>query len=156
MSWRIRLEPVITPFFRAWWRLNRGMTLGVRGIACDKNGHVLLIRHTYRPGWHLPGGGIESGEHAVESITREMAEEAGIEALETPLLFGFYANHASFKNDHVLLYKIERWRACNPLNNGEIAERGFFDPAALPEGVTKGTQRRLGEFFSGIAVSPHW
>jgi 8-oxo-dGTP pyrophosphatase MutT (NUDIX family) len=156
MSFRISLEPVITPLFRAWWRLSRGTTLGVRGIACDKDGHVLLIRHSYKAGWHLPGGGVESGEHAIESMTREMAEEAGVEAATVPVLLGFYANHASFKNDHILLYKIESWRPCKPLDNGEIAEIGFFDMNALPHDVTRGTQRRLAEVFAGAPQSPHW
>ena len=147
---------MVTPLFRAWWRLNRGMTLGVRGIACDKNGHVLLIRHTYRPGWHLPGGGVESGEIAIEAITREMQEEGGVSATSPPVLFGFYANHASFKNDHVLVYKIENWSRCAPLENGEIAERGFFDPGALPDSVTKGTRRRLAEALGGAPISPNW
>ena len=156
MSLRILLEPVITPLFRAWWRFNRGMTLGVRGVACDAHGRVMLVRHTYKTGWHLPGGGVESGEQAIESMMREMAEEAGIDVQEPPTLFGFYANHASFKNDHVIVYKIHRWAPCAPLDNFEIAERGFFDPAALPDNVTKGTKRRLAEIFSGAPVSPHW
>ncbi len=153
---RLKLEPAITPLFRAWWRLRRGMTLGVRGLACDEHGRVLLIRHTYRTGWFLPGGGVESGETALTAVVREMAEEGGVEADGQPRLFGFYANHASFKNDHVAVYWLERWRPCAPLANGEIAERGFFALDALPEGVSQGTRRRLAEVFEGADVAPDW
>lgn len=155
-SLRVRLEPVITPLFRMWWRLNRGVTLGVRGIACDDKGHVLLVRHTYRRGWFLPGGGVESGENAATAVIREMQEEGGVLAQSAPLLLGFYANHAAFKNDHVALYRLEAWTACAPLENGEIAERGFFDPLDPPEGATQGTRRRLAEWFGGADITHDW
>lgn len=152
----MRLEPVLTPVFRAWWRLRRPMTLGVRGLARDGEGRVLLVRHTYAEGWHLPGGGVEAGESAADAVLREMAEEGGIVAGGAPALLGFYANHANFKNDHIALYRIDHWRPCPPKENGEIAERGFFALDALPEGNTKGTRRRLAEVFEGAEMSANW
>jgi ADP-ribose pyrophosphatase YjhB (NUDIX family) len=154
-EWRIRLEPVLTPLFRTWWRLRRPVTLGVRGIACDEAGRVLLVRHTYSKGWHLPGGGVESGETAVFAITREMAEEGGVEAIAPPTLVGFYANHANFPNDHITLYRFGPWRPCPPAP-GEIAERGFFARDALPDETTRGTRRRLAEVFDGAEVGAEW
>ncbi len=155
-NWRIRLEPLITPIFRTWWRLRRGATLGVRGIASDAEGRVMLVRHTYAKGWHLPGGGVESGETAIEAVLRETAEEAGVEAISAPRLVGFYANHANFPNDHIALYLFETWRHCPPKQDNEIAERGFFARDQLPEGVTKGTRRRLDEIFNSAQISANW
>ena len=155
MTWRIRLEPVITPLFHTWWRMSRSMTLGVRGLAQDGEGRVLLVKHTYRDGWYLPGGGVERGETAIQSIQREMAEEGGVEATSTPVLIGFYSNHSVFPNDHVALYRFDKWRPFPP-SPGEIAERGFFALDALPEGVTPGTRRRLAEVFEGAPVSAVW
>lgn len=154
-SLRILLEPAITPLFRTWWRMSRAMTLGVRGVATDETGAVLLIKHTYKDGWHLPGGGVESGETALESMIREMAEEGGVLATKPPRLFGFYANHASFKNDHVAIYRFETWEPCAP-KPGEIAARGFFPREALPADTTQGTRRRLAEMFDGADISPDW
>ena len=132
------------------------MTLGVRGVVCDESGAVLLVRHTYATGWHLPGGGVERGETAVDAAVREMAEEGGVEALEPPRLFGFYANHANFPNDHIALYRFARWRPCAPRAANEIAERGFFLPDALPDAATPGTRRRLAELFAGAPISADW
>lgn len=153
---RQALEPFISPVFRQWWRLRRGMTLGVRGIATDGDGKVLLVRHTYIAGWFLPGGGVESGETAPEAIAREMAEEGGVEIVGAPRLVGFYANGRSFPNDHVVLYHVDDWRACDTQSAGEIAERGFFGRDALPDGVTAGTRARLAETFDGVAPSLYW
>ncbi|MGE0597181.1 MAG: NUDIX domain-containing protein [Hyphomonadaceae bacterium] len=155
-NWRIRFGPSITPVFRAWWRIHRGMTLGVRGLACDEAGRVLLVRHTYRAGWYLPGGGVEKGQSALEAAVREMAEEGGVEATAPPALIGFYSNHAFHPNDHVALYRFDAWRPCPPLENGEIAERGFFALDALPADASPGTRRRLTEAFEGAPPSETW
>ena len=43
---------------------------------------ILLARHVKanRSAYLLPGGGMESGETAAESLTRELREEAGVES----------------------------------------------------------------------------
>ena len=46
-------------------------------------GHVLLTQHGRGPNkgrWGLPGGGIEYGENPIDSLEREVFEEAGIVA----------------------------------------------------------------------------
>ena len=155
-NWRLKFERVITPVFRTYWRFSRAATLGVRGIACNQAGHVMLVKHTYLRGWHLPGGGVERGETAPHAIAREMEEEAGIEAIATPTIFALYSNHANFAGDHIGLYRLATWKPCPPRADNEIAERGFFDPAHLPEGTTPATKRRLAEVFGGAAVSAVW
>lgn len=154
--WRILMEPAVRPLFQAWWRFRRSTTLGVRGIVCDPDGRVLLVRHSYVRGWHLPGGGVEKGETAREALVRELAEEGGIAAEGDPRLFAVYANHAYFPNDHVLVYRIDRWTPCPPRPGNEILERGFFALDALPDNVAGATGRRLDEVFAGAPVSPHW
>jgi len=46
-TWRRHIEPFTRPLFFAVSRLTRGMTLGVRVVARDKAGRIMLVRHTY-------------------------------------------------------------------------------------------------------------
>ena len=145
-----------TRLFQSWFRLTRPMTLGVRGLVTDDEGRIGLVRHSYVPGWMLPGGGVEKGETAGVALARELAEELGVSLDGTPVLFGVYANAASFPNDHVLLYRVTTWKACPPRAGAEIAERGFFPRDRLPEGTTAGTRARLAEVFDGVPPAPDW
>jgi ADP-ribose pyrophosphatase YjhB (NUDIX family) len=143
--------------FQSFFRLQRSLTLGVRGVVVDASGKVLLLRHTYTPGWHLPGGGVEKGETAAYALTRELHEEAGIIATPDALeLVSVHANHAFFPNDHVLLFRVKQWTQGEMTSRGEIAEIRFVDPLSPPEGVTKGTKHRLDELFGGAAASELW
>src|ERR1700688_93230 len=82
------LEPVARRVLHFYWRFSRGLTLGVRAVVIDGSGRVFLIVHSYVPGWHLPGGGVEIGETAAVALARELREEGNIELAEQPTLFG--------------------------------------------------------------------
>lgn len=142
---------------RAYWRVSRGMTLGVRAVAVDGSGRVMLVRHGYVEGWHLPGGGVEHNQTIEQALVDELRQEAGLDMTAPPELLGVYSNHAKFRNDHVLLYRVTAFAPCPPLAHvREIAERGFFPLNALPDGTTRATRARLAEIFEGAPRSAHW
>lgn len=126
-------------------------TLGVRVIVENEEGSVLLVRHSYLPGWYLPGGGVDTGESLDEAASREVLEEAGIAASEQPVLLNFYLNLEATGRDHVGLFHLKVWtEAENYLQpNAEIVEAGFFSLDALPEELSSATARRLAEHRSG-------
>jgi ADP-ribose pyrophosphatase YjhB (NUDIX family) len=133
------------------------MTLGVRGVVLDRENRVFLIRHTYVPGWHLPGGGVETGETALEALDRELREEACIALDEPPSLFGVFFNNRASRRDHVLVYVIRRFTVLQAKQpDREIAEAGFFPLHSLPEETTSATRSRLAEVLEGQPPSSHW
>ncbi|MCB1429015.1 MAG: NUDIX domain-containing protein [Nitratireductor sp.] len=137
--------------------LRRALTLGVRAVIEDDAGGVLLVRHTYVKGWHFPGGGIDPGESAVDAVRREVLEEASIRITGVPELKGAYFNRRLNGRDHVLLFRCSGWEQAGTFRpNMEIAEAGFFRLDALPDDLSRGTARRIGELFDGQAVSHEW
>lgn len=137
--------------------MRRALTLGVRAAAFDAQGRVFLVRHTYTPGWYLPGGGVEKGENALAALARELREEGEIALCAPPALFGLYLNRAAGARDHVALYvarDIRQMRAKAP--DMEIAESGFFAPDALPPEATPATRARLREIAGAAPIDPYW
>lgn len=147
----------VKPALHAFYRQTRGMTLGTRTVVLkDAAAEVLLVRHGYAPGWLLPGGGVERGEALAQSAIREIFEEAGIVAEEEPVLHGIFLNDAQFTGDHVACYVLRRFREAGFTPNSEIAEARFFPVAALPEGTTPGTRRRIAEVLGGARAAAAW
>ena len=148
---------VMRRLFHWWFVLNRPMTLGVRAMVLDAQDRVLLVRHTYIAGWHMPGGGIETGEDALAAITRELEEEANIRLSGTPRWHGLFFNAHASPRDHVGLYVVRDFEVIGPhVPDREIAEIGFFARHDLPKGTSQGTIRRLDEVFGGLPPDPRW
>jgi ADP-ribose pyrophosphatase YjhB (NUDIX family) len=150
------VQPLVLSAQSLALRLFRGTTLGVRAIVGDGE-TVLLVRHTYVPGWHFPGGAVDPGESAVDAVARELLEEASLEAAVSPELLGIHFNVRMARRDHVLVYRVAEWRekrAFTPTR--EIAEARFFFRDALPDGATKATRARLAELHEGVPRSVFW
>jgi len=154
---RRKFEPVIRTVLHSYWRFSRGTTLGVRAMVIDGAGRIFLVKHSYVAGWHLPGGGVETGETLLEALARELAEEGNIQIATTPQLYSVYFNKRASRRDHVALFVVRDFRQeRNPEPNHEIIAHGFFPPDALPEDVSRGTRARVAEVIGGAAVSEIW
>lgn len=140
-----------------WFRFSRGMTLGVRAAVLDTQGRVFLVRHSYLPGWHLPGGGVEVGQTLRMALEAELREEGNLRLTGEPLLVGIYNNAPEAPRDHVALFVVRDFVQDGPrLPDREIVECGFFPLEALPAGTTAGTRRRLDEIAGSRGAGPYW
>ena len=137
-----------------WALQRRAMTLGVRIAALDGQGRVMLVRHTYTPGWYLPGGGVEKHESALSAILRELAEEANVVATSPPALFGIYRNLRPPQRDHVLLYVARDVQPERPARTGPRDCRGAIFQRLMPCRMKPPTPhaRRLAEVLGGQAT----
>jgi 8-oxo-dGTP pyrophosphatase MutT (NUDIX family) len=154
---RKRLEPQLRRAFHLYWRMARGMTLGVRGVVLNGDDKVFLVRHSYVAGWHLPGGGVEVGETFLEALRRELAEEGRIELTGEPVLHGLFFNGHVSRRDHVAVYVVRQFRQDRlPAPNHEIVECGFYAAGALPAETTRGTRLRIAEVLDGAVPIATW
>lgn len=66
---------LVYPVARLWWHWH-----GHRSTAIIVwfDGRVLAVRHSYKPGLRLPGGGVKSREDHRTAAIRELREETGV------------------------------------------------------------------------------
>jgi mutator protein MutT len=102
-------------------------------IVTNSSGHVLLLKHRFRPGagWGMPGGFIEKGEHPEDALRRELREEIGLEVKQIKLF-----TVRTFKNP----MQVEIVFCCRAA--GEIGQLGleiqkavWFARGEFPEGL---------------------
>lgn len=133
------------------------MTIGTRIMVVDGD-KVLLIRHTYVPGWQFPGGGVDPGETMPEAAAREVLEETGYRVTGPLELFGMYHNSSPVTNrDHVAFYVATSCeKVFDRKPDREISEVAWFHRSALPQKVTPATSQRIDEYFDGAPKRDIW
>ena len=142
---------------RPFSRVRQGLTLGAQGVIIDSESRVLLVRHSYRPGWFFPGGGVEWSETIETALARELEEEVGVRLTGPAQLHGIFANFSSFPGDHIALFVVRDWeRRGDHHQRGEIAEAGMFTPRDVPDETDAGTRTRLAEIFDRSPISQLW
>ena len=133
------------------------LSLGVRLLALDAAGGIFLVRHSYLPGLHLPGGAVDAGETCRQAVVREAREEGGLETAAAPELFHIYHSAAGGRRDHVVLFVARGVRQPRPARPGlEIVSARFHLLAALPPDLTAPTLRRIAEVVGGAPVEDEW
>lgn len=138
-------------------RLRRPVSLGVRLMALNERGEIMLVRHTYLPGLSLPGGAVDPGETCRAAAMREAREEANLEFAEPPELFHVYFNHSLAARDHVVLYVAKgAWQTAPTRPTAEIVSAGFHAVETLPDAATPATRARIAEVLNRAPISDIW
>ena len=140
-----------------YFLMRRGLTLGVRAIVRSNDGKFLLVRHTYTPGWHFPGGGVEKGQTAEQALRNELQQETNLQIIGKPIMHGLFYNNNMSKRDHVLAYHCDVQGGLEAKSTSmEIAEIGYFSFEDLPLDTDPGTVRRIREMSFGDEKTEVW
>jgi ADP-ribose pyrophosphatase YjhB (NUDIX family) len=105
-------------------------TVGANCVITDDGDRILLVRHSYRADWGLPGGLIDRHEEPGDAAVRETREEIG---LEIELLEGSAVTiNTEFQQiDFVVRARTASGALASPCS-AEILEVGWFSRDALP------------------------
>lgn len=158
---KLRLPPssawIVQRLIHSAARWTRPMTMGVRAIVIDEEDRILLVKHSYVPGWHLPGGAVEPGETTIDAVRRETREECGIEIRDAPVLHGVFFNSGASRRDHVVVYVVRSFdRTERRRPDWEIVDTGLFAASDLPAGTTRSTRARIREVLEATLPPAEW
>ena len=141
----------------SYFLMSRSLTIGVRAIVRSSDGKFLLVKHSYTPGWHLPGGGVEKGETAENALRHELRQETGLNIIGRPELHGLHYNSGVSKRDHVLTYICTTdGEVVENFATLEIIEVGYFGIDDLPADLDPGTGRRIQEIVENLEPQAVW
>ena len=136
LAWRTAFR-LAFPLARIWWRLTRPRHEGVV-VAVYVGPALLLVRSSYRRGWHLPGGGVRRGEMPETAARRELAEEIGLRASEL-LPAGFTRGIWDGRRDRVHVFELRLVELPQlQLDNREVIAARLTSPAELKSMVLTG------------------
>ena len=139
-----------------YWKIFRPQTFGVKLLLIN-DGKVLLVEHSYTRGYHLPGGGVKSGEMFEQALKREILEELGLYFNDIQL-FGVYQNTHQGKIDTVITFlsttpvDLNKGKLSNEINRAD-----FFSLDILPTNISPGSRKRIQEYLSNnFPIAKEW
>lgn len=133
--------------FKIYCFLFRPIRTGVRVMMVEDD-KVWLVRHTYLPGWFLPGGGLQKWESLDQAARREAREETGAELGEIELL-GIFTSYIQWKTDHTTVFLCKEFEFTGR-SDAEIAELRAFPLNDLPKGMYHVHGRLLEKYRKGL------
>jgi 8-oxo-dGTP pyrophosphatase MutT (NUDIX family) len=99
---------------------------------------LLLVRSSYRIGWHLPGGGVRRGEMPEAAARRELAEEIGL-AASALLPAGVICGIWDGRRDRVHFFELRLVEVPKlQIDNREIIAARLTSPSELQSMVLTG------------------
>jgi 8-oxo-dGTP pyrophosphatase MutT (NUDIX family) len=139
---------------RLTWKITRPITVGVR-VLMVRDGHVLLVHHSYQDAWFMPGGAVRRGETLEQAARREAFEETRA-TLHTLVFIGTFTSFDEGKTDHISLFLCDQYTRPDPSLTGasdhsddyEIDQVQAFPFDLLPDKLAYGHGTRIAHFAS--------
>ena len=108
----------------------------------------MLVKPTYKPGWEIPGGGVEQNESPKQCCKREIQEELGLKRKIGELLVVDYNIETEEKTESLMFIfdggiltpsEIESVQ----LSLNELSEFRFFTSETLPSDMLNALRNRI-------------
>ena len=136
--------------FKIYCFIFRPIRMGVR-VMMVQDEKVWLVKHTYLPGWFLPGGGLKKWESLDQAARREAREETGADLGEMTFI-GVFTSNLQWKTDHTAVFLCKDFKFTGT-SDAEIAELREFRLDELPEETYHLHRRLLENYSKGILLT---
>ncbi|MDB5708883.1 MAG: hypothetical protein JWL96_953 [Sphingomonas bacterium] len=121
---------------------------GVKAMVVTPTGQIVLVRHSYLPGWHFPGGGLKRRETPEQGIIRELGEEIGLHRWGK-ITRGEEERERTRPGQVYPTFFIVTDADYHFRPNLEIEQAEAFDPGALPDTALASVHRTVERWHSG-------
>ena len=136
---------------RTLWFFTRPKVRGVQAITLTPEERIVLVKHRYARGWHLPGGGQKKAETAEAAVLRELSEEIGLRGHGAIERAGVFLHRANYRTGTVTLFLVRDVLYEAPWSL-EIQQVKEFALDELPADTTSLTRTRISEQISLGAI----
>ena len=121
--WQLRIVHLVAPTF----------SVGALAVVRRDDGALLLVRHTYRRHWGVPGGLVKAGEHPADTAVREAREEVGV-SIEVTGEPAVVVDPPTRRVDVIFPARLRAASAADPTPSSvEIAEATWHPADRLPD-----------------------
>ena len=128
---------------RLYWLVFRPEVRGVRCLM-ERDGRVLLIRHTYGDErWQVPGGGARRGETFEEAARREAEEEVGLRLSDLRLFAAYVQTDKGMRDNVRCFHATVAPGSRAEIRSGEVREARWFALESLPHDLSPDARRVL-------------
>ncbi len=128
--------------------------VGVCVVVEKDDNKILLQRRSDNGAWCLPGGHMEVGESAEQTIAREFYEEMGTE-VQISEFIGVYTNRKimTYPNGDMSfpigIFFTGSIAGDIAINNDEVLQFNFFSEEDLPEKILEVHKEPIADYFAG-------